>query len=569
MDCQIVPVDALKRCCVLVLLLTHSLASGSLWAQPAAGGRLVVGLKSEPRTLNPVFASDRASLTVNRLLHSDLIRIDRETQRPLSWLASRFESSPTTLDVELRPGLRFSDGQPLTVDDVLFSLRLYLDESVGSPYRELLAAGAEPPILERRPNGVRLRTGAPRAVMERVLDGLPILPRAALSERLDSGKLADSWGLGESKQVVGLGPFRVAEYSAGRFLRLERNPYYWRTDADGRALPLLDEVVFVFGDAAALAARFEQGEVDVLDGLSGQDFKLLEQRASSQRLVDLGAGLGYEFLFFNRNRPGPRPEAVRWFADTKFRKAISRAIDRKILVEAAYGGRAEPLSLHVSSGDRLWFDRASEAPRRSLAGARALLANAGYVLRDGRLHDPEGLAVVLNIVTNSSNRSRQQAASLIRQDLEELGIEVSVATLEFRSFLERIFEARDYDLAILGLARGDVDPNPDLNVFRTGGSNRVWELTGGAEEDAPWQPEIDRLLVEQRSMHEASARRAAYSRVLELLRQHEPVVFLVAPHVLVAASAGLGNFAPVVLGHPTLWNADELYWVDPNRRTRR
>ena len=111
-----------------------------------AGGRIVVGLRSEPKTLNPILAADDTSRDVIRCMTSDLIHISREnlkTEPALakSWAVSRDGKQYT---LHLRQGLRFSDGQPLNADDVLFSFHLYLDEKVHSPQRDLLVIGGKP-----------------------------------------------------------------------------------------------------------------------------------------------------------------------------------------------------------------------------------------------------------------------------------------------------------------------------------------------------------------------------------------------------------------------------------------
>ena len=567
-------------CLELILLglalfpfLASSAFAASAGEQVLRGGRLVVGMRSEPRTLNPVFATDRASLTVLSLIHGDLVRIDRESQLPVPWLAQEFQAEERQLRIKIRAGVRFSDGAPVTVDDIMFSLKVYLDEFVGSPNREILAAGSSPPTVTRvSGTEVLLDFDTARAVPERLLDGLAVLPAHSLRPSYSDGSLKEKWLLAESSEVVGTGPYCIKDYVPGQYLSLVRNEHYWRRDSEGQRLPYFEEVVLVFGTSDVLSARFETGEIDLLDGLSPQDFDLLSRRALGQRLKDLGPGLGYEFLFFNLNQKqgavGPAGESRRrWFDRREFRNAISAAIDRAAIVDAAYLGHAEALATHVSRGDRLWHDDTLSAPLRSMSNGRALLRGLGFSWRDGRLLNPDGAEVVLNILTNSSNRSRTLTASLVRQDLEELGIRASVTTMEFRSFLTRVLEARDYDLALLGLARGDSDPNPDLNVFRTGGSNRLWRL-GGEGSEQSWQREIDRLLVEQRHTPDLLKRQKLYGKIQRLLAENEPVLFLVAPHVLVAASKDLRNFEPVVMNHPTLWNVDELYRAPSTKRDR-
>src|ERR1700690_4297860 len=116
-----------------------------------AGGKLVIALRSEPKTLNPVLAQDAPSRDVIRCLTADLIHINRGSQKTepalaKSWTASRDGRQYT---LRLRRGLRFSDGQPLDADDVVFSFQVYLDEKIDSPERDLLVVGGKPISVQK------------------------------------------------------------------------------------------------------------------------------------------------------------------------------------------------------------------------------------------------------------------------------------------------------------------------------------------------------------------------------------------------------------------------------------
>src|ERR1700676_4879765 len=149
------------------------------------GGRIVVGLRSEPKTLNPVLAADARSREVIRCLTSDLIHINRETLKTeaalaKSWSVSRDGRQYT---LHLRQGLRFSDGQPLNADDVLFTFHVYLDEQIHSPQRDLLVIAGKPiDVLKLADFTVRFELAKPYAAAERIFDGLAILPRHLLED---------------------------------------------------------------------------------------------------------------------------------------------------------------------------------------------------------------------------------------------------------------------------------------------------------------------------------------------------------------------------------------------------
>lgn len=535
------------------------------------GGRIVVAERAEPKTLNPVTAVDIVSRNIIRLMNADLIHINCQTQQTEPALAKAWTVSPDGrhYTLQLRRGVRFSDGDPFSADDVIFSFRVYLNEKIHAPQRDMLMIGSKPiQVTKLGAYTVRFDLPQPYAAAERLFDSVAILPQHRLERAYQDGKLSAAWSLESSpSQIAGLGPFRLKEYVPGQRLVLERNPYYWKVDRKGNQLPYLNEIDFVFvANQDAQALRFETGETSVINGLSAENFAALEgqQQARGYRLYDLGPGLEYDFLFFNLNDPGPRssPEiarAQRWFHMLKFRQAVSSAIDRGAVVRLVYRGRATPLWSQVTPGNKLWRDSALPHPAFSLARARELLQDAGFQWdRQGALRDPQGAAVEFSIITSVGNTARNQIATIIQNDLTRLGMQVHVTPLEFRSLLDRIFRTHDYEACVLGLVSGDADPNPEMNVWLSNGSMHLWNLAERPPLPA-WQAEIDRLMREQAVTLNVQKRKRLYDRVQALVEQNLPLICIVSPDVLVGGRSNLGNFNPAILGDHTLWNADEIY----------
>ena len=214
------------------------------------GGHLVVGQRSEPKTLNPVTMTDAISREVIGRLNADLIEINRASQKTEPALAKSWKMSPDgrTFTLQLRKGIRFSDGHPFDADDVVFSFAVYLDEAVDSPQRDLLIIDGKPPVITKLDQyTVRFTLPRPYAAAERLFDGFAMLPKHILEKPYRDGKFVQAWSLNTPPdEVVGLGPFRVKQYLPGQRIVLERNPYYWKTDRDNHRLPYLDELVFLF-----------------------------------------------------------------------------------------------------------------------------------------------------------------------------------------------------------------------------------------------------------------------------------------------------------------------------------
>jgi peptide/nickel transport system substrate-binding protein len=310
--------------------------------------------------------------------------------------------------------------------------------------------------------------------------------------------------------------------------------------------------------------RFDAGETDIFDGVDPADFAVLKKDESRRRfhIYDLGPGLQYTLLLLNQNTSpavgwrlfaSPQP----WFRETGFRQAISSAIDRDSIVNLAYRGRARPLSVQVTAGNKLWVDQEIPAPTRSLAKSRELLRRSGFHWSEsGSLISAAGTPVGLTISVNAGKPAQVQTAGLIQQDLKELGIAVTLDALEFHTLIDRVFNSFNYDSAIVELVDGDADPNSELNFLTSKGSVHIWARTGTPQF---WQIEIDHLMQEQLTVSNYRERKRLFDRVQQILWENVPVICLISPDILVGVKDQIGNFRPAILSSHTLWNADRLF----------
>jgi peptide/nickel transport system substrate-binding protein len=539
------------------------------------GGHLTIGQRSEPKTLNPVTATDAVSREVIGRLMGDLIEINRSTEQTEPALAKSWKISPDgrTFTLQLRKGIRFSDGYPFDADDVIFSFNVYMDEAVDSPQRDLLIIDGKPiSVTKLAQYTVRFALPRPYAAAERLFDGLAMLPQHLLEKPYREGHFAQAWSLNaQPAEVAGLGPFRLKQYVPGQRIVVERNPYYWKVDRENQRLPYLDELVFLFvGTEDAQVMRFEAGETDIISRLSSENYNLLSReksRAGSQ-LSDMGPSLEYNFLLFNLNDlSGKKLDGVArkqtWFHDLKFREAVSEAVDRDSIVRLVYGARGTALWGNVGPGNKLWINQEIPHPRRSVEGARQLLKTAGYSWNSaGQLLDARGWPVEFSIITSSSNNQRMKMATLLEDDLSHLGMQVHVVPLEFRAMIDRVFQSFDYDTAIMGLGGGDADPNPEMNVWTFNGTSHLWHL-GETQPASDWERELDRLMQQQMVTLDYARRKQLYDRAQQLIAENLPFIFLGTPNILACADRRVGNFHPAVIDPYTLWNADELYVRGP------
>src|SRR2546421_1753364 len=262
------------------------------------GGRVTYRVTAPPKTFNYMMAADEPTILVAFFLTgSRLVEFDHDKQAYVPALAESWQlgADGRTVEVTLRDGLKFSDGQALTADDVAFTLRALYDKRTASPvYADAMLVGdkqIEASVTDAR--HLRLTFPEQIAAPENYLSNLCVLPRHALENDLNNGTLKDAYSVTtEPQKITTAGPFVVAASTPGERVTLKRNPNYWKKDAAGNQLPYLDQIeVVVVSDMNNAVARLQQGTVDIVDRLRPTDYAALRNRQGQLRAIDLGPTL--------------------------------------------------------------------------------------------------------------------------------------------------------------------------------------------------------------------------------------------------------------------------------------
>ncbi|MFN0165789.1 MAG: ABC transporter substrate-binding protein [Bryobacteraceae bacterium] len=518
--------------------------AAALVAAPRSGGELRLTLRSDPKTLDPFLVADEHSETVRFLTGGVLLRVNRKTQRVEPELAQSWKVSEhgRRIVFELRRGVKFSDGSPMSADDVAFTIRHLMDPELRSPTGDSFRSGTGSVQVDvLNPQQVSLRFPAAVAGIERLFDQVAIVAA--------SGP--------DPKRV--LGPFVVTERKAGAYLRLSRNPNYWKKDREGRALPYLEGIRFdIQQNRETELVRFRRGETHAVFSIDAEMFERLTREASGTPL-DAGPSFEPEMLWFNQVRAAPLPDYKKaWFQSAEFRRAVSQAIQREDICRLAFRGHAVPAAGPASRANLTWFNQKVKPHPFDPNGALNRLKQAGFRLENETLRDSAGHAVEFSIVTNSGNRARARIAAMIQQDLVKLGIKVTLVPLDFPSLIERISKTYQYEACLLGLVNIDPDPNGQMSVWLSSSAQHQWNPNQKSPETR-WEAEIDRLMREQASTVDPKRRKAAFDRVQEIASEQAPFVYLVEKNYLAAVSPSLRNVEPAALRPQILWNAEMLY----------
>jgi peptide/nickel transport system substrate-binding protein len=512
------------------------------WAQ--AGGELHFCLRGEPKTFNPILVDDDASENIRYLTGGVLIRLNRQSQTLEPALATSWNVSKDrrTISFHLRKGLNFSDGTPFTSEDVAFTMRQLLDPATHSPTGDAFHTG---------PGNAEIKTPSSEIVTI-------TFPAAVAGLERQFDQVAIMSAHSAQKEMAVLGPFQVAEYKAGSYVLLKKNPNYWKHDSQGNSLPYVDAVrLDIQRNRDIEVMRFRRGEVQLINNLEADQFDRL-QRDMPGMTRNAGTGLDAEQLWFNLSPSSPLADSKKaWFRSSEFRKAVSMAINRDDLCRIVYSGYAKPAYGPVSPSNHFWFNAALKNPARDLGSSRKLLARAGFRMDGETLKDSSGNRVEFTLVTNSGNKARERMATMIQQDLSEIGIKMNIVTLDFPSLIERISRSLDYDACLLGFANTDLDPNSQMTVWLSSGENHQWN-SNQKSPATPWEAEIDRLMQDQAAAATETQRKADFDRVQEIVSEQQPFIYLINKDVLTAVSPSVIGASPVVLNPQAFWNAEAL-----------
>lgn len=539
------------------------------------GGSITYRLTSPPKTFNYLMAGEEPTLIVSFfLIGGRLVEFDHDAQRYVPGLAEAWQMNDDgkSLDLTLREGLKFSDGSPITADDVKFTFTTLYDNRTASPiFRDAMMIGGRPievSVVDAR--NLRLVFPEFTVTPESYLSNLAVLPRRALEEDFKKGTIKDAYALTQDpKQIVTAGAFTVEASQPGERVTLRRNPNYWKKDQAGTELPYLDTLVIeVVADANAALARLNQGGLDVIDRLRPTDYASLRSAQGNVRAYDLGPGLNTDHLWFNLNpnerdgKPVVDPVKLAWFTDARFRRAVSHAIDRDSIASSILQGLGTPLYGFVSPGNRAWAAQGLPRTEYDLEKARALLREAGFQTRGAQdapeLYDAKGNRVEFTTIVPVENEPRVKMAAIIQEDLARLGIRMQVAPIEFQALTARWQQSFDYDAVLLGTVVTEPDPSSYANYLVSNSPSHPW-YPKQAKPATEWEARLDQLLAEMAREKDAERRKAIFHEMQKILAEQLPVIPIIARHVTAAANTRVGNYRPSTLVPYSLWNAEELF----------
>ena len=506
------------------------LGGGTVAAAADDGGdrpvTFTVGLQNEVDSFNPFLGIEAESYEMWALTYDYLISYSMEDMSPQPGLASEWETSEDglTWTFTIRDDVTWSDGEPLTADDIAFTFNRVLD---GGPEAATWGSylGSVETISAPDDTTVQLQLSEPNAVLP--LIPIPIVPEHVWSDiDEDEIKTYPNEPSG-AEPVVGSGPFRFVEGTAGgSTYRFEANPEYWKGTSN------LDEVVFrVYKSEDTSVQAVLGGEIDAVDNISALQVKSLQDKDNVEATV--GDSPGFDEIAFNTGSINldtgdpigdPNPAVL----DPAFRYALGFAVDRELIVEKAYQGAGDPGASIIPPlyGDYYWEPPEDVAFEFDLERADQLLTEAGYELdADGVRSLPDGTAMKpLRMYARSESPTSVDVMDYFKEWLGELGIPSEITAVESGKLTGIILDG-EFDVFEWGWY---VEPDPDSML-----SYMTCDQLGSWSDSWYCNEEYDALYEQQQVELDDEAR-------AEMVQRMQEILYLDAPY-LVTAYSGVGQ----------------------------
>ena len=525
------------------------------------GGSLVASTIGEgPKTFNPFNTKDNISAMMSEIMYDGLLTTHPVTGQPIPKLANSFSVNGNDYIIHLRHGIKWSDGKPITADDVVFTWQNIIFDGFGntSTRDSIIIDGKLPTVKKIDDYTVEFKTPQPFAPFIRMLS-TPIAPKHIFEPAVKKGKEYFETFLStniDPKTLVTSGAFKLKEYVPAQRVVFERNPNYYMINKNNQKLPYLDKLVYlIVGDINNEVLKFEGGELDTI-GLQGANvarFKELEKH-SNFKVYNLGPDTGTMFVSFNLNNRKDKNgkyfvdlKKQRWFQDKNFRQAVDYAIDRKNMVLNIANGLAAPLYT-AESLNSIYLNN--------------LLKKSGYWWdKKGHLMDKFGNHVEFNLFTNAGNTEREAIGVMVKQDLEDLGMKVNFKPIEFNSLVNKLVNTSDWDIVIMGLTGSPLEPNGGKNVWMSNGTLHMFNQrpAGYTKDDRySWEKELDYLYTQGALATTFEARKKFYDEYQKIVYEEKPFVYIYSPLRITAIRTKFKNVFPTSLGGVT-YNIEEIY----------
>ena len=494
---------------------------------PVKGGKLIEGTISDIATFNTLNSGDTSSTQMITLLFDGLQSITAKGDN-IPMLASApptVSSDQLTFTFKLRPNLKWSDGQPLTADDVVFTYNLIFSADTKdfvSRYRANLE-GFLQSVTATDPQTVVFKFSKILANFVDTHCRYGILPKHILGSA--TPKALNTHDFFTKGPTASSGVFKFTRWDKGQQVVLERNDNYWAGAAH------LDQYIWkVVTDAVVLAQQLKTGELD-----AGQpDASQFDNLKTVQTITALShINPGFVYYQFNLE---PTKAASKIFGDKNVRKALHTALDRTSMAKAVYFGQAVPADSVLPP--TTWAYNPNVSPKYSFdkAAAEKMLEDAGWTKGSDGIRAKGGVRMSFEVNTNSGNKVRENLIQVMQQQWKDIGVDAQPRAIAFQTLVTQIRSTKTFQVILIGIANQDTDPD-QTTLWTTKGIG-----SAGLNGMSYSNPKIDELMDSALQSTDRAKRKPIYAQIQNILADELPAPMLFYPNYLWGINKRVVNF---------------------------
>ena len=482
---------------------------------PKDGGTLTLSTISDIVSLNPLFIQDTASSDAAHWVFAKLYDLNREglvTAEPWSIAAEEpiISEDGLTYTVKLKDYAKWSDGTPITTDDIIFTIETIMNPDTGSP--AISTFDKIESINKISDYEIEFKLSQVYAPFIYSLVFEPV-PKHVLGDVPANELKAHPYG-SDPEITVTSGPWVWKEWTQSQQHVFERNPDYW-----GEVKPKIQTVIYkIYADQNTEVQALLRGDVDLVTAIPVTMNEAVSKEEHIRMILEPGPQ--YEFLGFNFDESN-FPNNFNPFESQKTRQAIAYALDRQGMIDNVLKGTGVLMNAPMLPGT--WADPGARAKNYEYnpEKAKELLAEDGWVMNEKTgILEKDGNPFSFELQYNTGNSRREQVAQVIQNNLAQVGIEVKPRGIDFAAWVEQNLTPGKYQAILLAWSLTTPDPDSETifssKYFPPAGQNMGWYVN----------EELDQLWVDGYSTTDIDERAEIYGRIGEIISEDLPYVFM-------------------------------------------
>ena len=506
----------------IAVILSGVLIAASFAANqttPKRGGVLTFGRYVDSSVLEPALNTGNPDIWVLGNIMDTLVRASLDGKKVLPGVAVSWTPAKDNLSYsfQLRRGVKFSNGAPLTAADVKWSLERASRKDLGF-WSFILANVKSVDVLAKNAVRIHLKTKDPVFLSTMSAFNAAILPKAYFMALPGKDEAAKAKVFGE--KPVGSGPFKLTSWKRGESMMLARNPNYWEKGVDGKALPYLDGVKFeIITDDNTRILKLQSGELDAAEYIP---FSRIDELAQDKRLkMKLFTSSEINYIAINtRNKP---------LSDVRVRQALNLATDKKALVALVTFGHGKPSNGFLPSSTPLW-DASLPGYPFNLEQAKKLLADAGY---------SDGFSMSLLVRAGSADAT--QLGTALQQMWAQVGVKLEIKPVDTAT-QQSLEQSNKFD-AELTYWTNDINDPSEYGGYILDPSSSDSNHTGWKDDKA------SALFMASQQELDPIKRKAQYQEAQKIWLEAAPFVLLYERPFPVALGQAVNDYAQTPLGN--------------------